>query len=413
MNPSEKGWLLKYLEFRVPSPIILEGADKDADAVLYREIQPTGLLYGHPIHSPFRHPKENRWNNFGKMKVVVLESFFYSSLLKKRDLPTNEDEWTGFYTDTVTSIEPFYEQLNPKVKKKFVIPFLKPEQDKFQLSEKALRKNLFLHSRWDNFWACLFHNSLLFLDTYYFGEWSAGNFHNIKWHKDAIKIMILKVLAAAAHSNNLIASQERNMFYSFLSTANLTKDQSRTLRDHFINGLNLVEIDLRQADTWLLKKYVLELAILMIWSDQKVDEKERMFLIDLCDKLSLNKNELDVSLIAIESFVIENWKEVYFLQTKHSYQLIGETIIARLKKLIVNHRDYFEKKMATLQALQLNNLSLEEMSDEQKEKVKQKLIDIIKQIPDVKVVSLPEKFLSLQVLLKIFPKELIPFNLPD
>jgi uncharacterized membrane protein YebE (DUF533 family) len=142
-----------------------------------------------------------------------------------------------------------------------------------------------------------------------------------------MKVLLLKVISAAAHSNQIIAREEKNMFFTFLSSSNLSKAQSKLAKEAFRDGITLDQIDLRQADTWLLKKYVLELAILMIWADKVVSTEERIFLSKLANQLGFSEEELDTSLIAIESFVIENWKEVYFLQSKHSFQMISETMI--------------------------------------------------------------------------------------
>ncbi|MFQ3212855.1 MAG: hypothetical protein ACJAT1_000148 [Marivirga sp.] len=417
MNPSERGWLEKYLQYRSSTPIQLDRQIiLNEDKLLYKIVQPTGLLYGHPLHSPtLRHPKEQRWNSLGKMKVVLLESFLHSAVLKTQDKPTSIPEWEHFYIETGKSIGHFYATLNPEKHKKSFFSILEKTRDDFKYAEDALRKNLFLKSRWDYFWSSLFQNSLLFLDTYYFGEWKAGRFHNIKWHKDAIKIMVLKVLAAAAHANNLIKREERNMFFSFLSSANLTKGHEKLLKAAFRDGITLEQIDLRQADTWLLKKYVLELAVLMIWSDQKVALKERAFLLKLAALLGFSEIDLEVSLIAIESFVIENWKEVYFLQSKHSYQVIGETILTRLKFVADKNKEAlvlaFQQSKEILQLLEKSKQN--KLGEEEKENLRIQIIDILKRMPELVIIALPDTFLTLAVLLKIIPKELFPTSFLD
>lgn len=255
MNPAEKGWLNEYIKFRGPHPIDLKQYQiQDQDSLLYKIVQPTGLIYGHPIHAPgIQHPKEQRWNSLGKMKIVLLESFLHSASLKQDILPDNEQDWLDFYRDTSQSIGQFYSVLDPQIRKKGLFTFHKPNIEDSRFTEQVLHRRLFLKSRWDNFWASLFQNSLLFLDTYYFGEWRAGKFHNMKWHKDAMKMLLLKVIASAAHANQIIEREERNMFFTFLSSSNLSKSQSKLAKEAFRDGITLDQIDIRQADTWLLK----------------------------------------------------------------------------------------------------------------------------------------------------------------
>ncbi len=409
MNPSERGWLVNYINYRADHPINIASKNiEDKNVLLYKTVQPTGLIYGHPVHSPsLRHPKERRWNSLGKMKVVLLESFFYSALLKGQQLPKTKDEWKSFYWENGQSIGSFYQQLNPTVVKKPFYYFSSPKADPLKQAERALRKNLFLQSRWDYFWASLFHHSLLFLDAYYFGEWRAGKFGNIKWHKDAMKILLLRVLAAAAHSNHIIEREERNMFFSFLTSANLTPGQQRLAKEAFADGITLDEIDLRHADNWLLKKYVLELAILMIWSDQIVTHEERSFLNKLAAKLGFTETELDISLIAIESFVVENWKDVYFMQSKHSFDAISETMLTRLKLLVEDNKANIIQAVSTCEPL--NNLleksNKQVLTADEKEVIRIQLINILRNIPAFDMIALPATFQKLPFLHKILPKE--------
>jgi DnaJ-domain-containing protein 1 len=417
MNPAEKGWLKEYIKFRGPHPIDLNQYQiKDQDSLLYKIVQPTGLIYGHPIHAPgIRHPKEQRWNSLGKMKIVLLESFLHSASLKQEHLPETQHDWQDFYLETSQSIGQFYSVLDPQINKKTFFIFGKPRKDEFRFTEQILHKRLFLKSRWDHFWASLFQNSLLFLDTYYFGEWRAEKFHNMKWHKDAMKILLLKVIAAAAHANQIIEREEKNMFFTFLGSSNLTKSQNKLAKEAFRDGITLDQIDLRQADTWLLKKYVLELAILMIWADKVVSVEERAFLSELARRLGISDEELDISLIAIESFVIENWKEVYFLQSKHSFQVISETIIQRITFVLQKHKDSIAEEIKESKELWylFDKSKTEELSEEEKEKMRIQLIDILKSIPAFVIIALPGSFLTLPLLLKILPKSVFPSGFQD
>jgi len=413
MNPAEKGWLKEYIKFRTPLPIDLnQYSISDQDYLLYKLVQPTGLIYGHPIHAPgIRHPKEQRWNSLSKMKIVLLESFLHSATLKQSSLPESQEDWQDFFLETSQSIGRFYSVLDPKIRKKKLFIFSKPREEGFRFAEQVLHRRLFLKSRWDHFWASLFQNSLLYLDTYYFGEWSAGNFHNMKWHKDAMKMLLLKVIASAAYANQVSERGEKSMFFTFLSSSNLSKSQSKIAKEAFRDGITLDQIDLRQADTWLLKKYVLELAILMIWADKVVGTEQRAFLSKLAKRLGFSEEELDISLIAIESFVIENWKEVYFLQSKHSFQVISDTVVERISGVLDRHKDYIVSEiMDNKELLHLveKSAAAESLSDEEKEEMRALLIDVLKSIPAFVIIALPTSFLTLPNLFRVMPKSIFP-----
>ncbi len=83
MNPSSKGWLKEYLEFRLQ---LLQGLTAEGrkfshpDHSLYRVIQPTGIMYGQPVNV-FDHPLAAQWDEKDRMKILLAESLISSSLL--------------------------------------------------------------------------------------------------------------------------------------------------------------------------------------------------------------------------------------------------------------------------------------------------------------------------------------------
>lgn len=410
MNPSEKGWLKEYLEFRKPHPINLKIYKlKGRDSLLYKIIQPTGLIYGHPIHAPgLKHPKEQRWNSLGKMKIVLLESFFHSALLTSRQHPTTPDEWDNFYEHTAQSIGNFYCHVNPELLSKRLFYFKKVETTDLRYTEKILQRKLFLKTRWDSLWVSLFKNSILFLDTFYFGEWKIGRTQNIKQHKDGMKMMLLKIIAAATHANHILKNQQKNIFFDFLDSYNLSKAQTKLLKEAFREEITIDDIDLSLADTWLLKRFVLELTILMIWADKVVADEERFFLIKLANKLGLKEIDLDISLISIESFVVENWKEVYFLQNKHSYQVVTQMIQQRLTSILNNYRDKIIKEIKQTHHLSelLGKWKYETLSDEEKEQTGTLLQKVLSTIPVFGITEIPASFLQFPQIMKILPKDI-------
>jgi hypothetical protein len=410
MNPSEKGWLKEYLEFRKPHPIKLSGHHlKSRDSLLYKIIQPTGLIYGHPIHAPgLKHPKEQRWNSLGKMKIVLLESFFHSALLTSKQHPSTADEWDNFYEQTTQSIGNFYCHINPELLKKRLFYFKKVKTTDLRYTEKVLQRKLFLKTRWDSLWVSLFKNSLLFLDTFYFGEWKVGRTQNVKKHKDGMKMMLLKIIAAATHANHILKNQQKNVFFDFLDSYNLSKTQTKLLKEAFRDQITVDDIDLHLADTWLLKRFVLELTILMIWADKVVADEERLFLIKLAKKLGLKEIDLDISLISIESFVIANWKEVYFLQNKHSYQVITQMIQQRLVSILSNYKVKLINEIKLTQNLSelLEKWKYETLNEEEKEQTGTLLRKVLFTIPIFRITKIPDSFLQFPQIMKILPKDI-------
>jgi len=172
-------------------------------------------------------------------------------------------------------------------------------------------------------------------------------------------------------------------------------------------------INLPTNNSWLLKKYFLEMAILTIWSDKKVEEKENKFLTRLCKYLDFKDEDLENSMIAIEGFVLEHWEELGYLQNKQDYNEVSERFIRRLTKLAESNKNRIigevreSKKLMEL----LRKAKVGELTEEEKSQIQKLMVTVLKTIPTFVIISLPQRYLTLPVLMKILPSNLFSESL--
>ena len=88
----------------------------------------------------------------------------------------------------------------------------------------------------------------------------------------------------------------------------------------FEEGFAVEDINLPSENSWILKKFFLEIGILTIWADKKVEQAELDFLKRFCHYLGFSDEDLENSMIAIEGFVLEHWEQLEYLQDKQDYQ---------------------------------------------------------------------------------------------
>jgi hypothetical protein len=344
MKPSEKGWLMKYLEFRKQLLIDLSSEIKNAahpEQSLYRVIQPTGLMYGQSIGI-----SENNedWSDKDRMKILLAESLISSSLLFHDKPIKNPDELSGVIMKTLESIGNFYNHVFPELATPAKTLFGR-KKSPLELAEKILDKRIEYSSELNNnFWVQFFHNSLLFLDIFIFGQWIHTNADRIvadffKYEREELRFSVVKVIAAAAHANSEIEPEERRLLEYFLQSAGLPSEKRKEAVKIFEDGIEVEEINLPTNNSWILKKYFLEIAILTIWADKKVEGAEQGFLKRLCNYMSFNDDDLENSMMAIEGFVLEHWNDLDYLQGKQDFQQLSEQFIRRLSKITDNNKN--------------------------------------------------------------------------
>lgn len=421
MIPSQKGWTNQYINLLIRQINSQEKLNVNieqlaSDKRLYTILQPSGLLYGHPIRPSLKFPLNmNSWDDSEKMKVILFDGLINQALLANESEFNSHNDISDCLHDSIPDIVQFYQYglLNGGKSTSFKTDLRKNNHDQL---ESMINDRLLVKSGWgNNFWAGFFQNSLLFLDVFYFGQWFQNkgfttNSDLISEQQEILRLNILQIIAAAAHSNNIIEDEEKALFKFFLQSAKLNSDNERIAKDYLNHHIAIKDIQFNKNDPWIVRKYILELAILTIWADKKIEEDEREFIQLLSGKLGFDDEELESSLLSIESFVISNWDQVHFLQKRHDIFIIKDRFTRRIGN-IVN-----KNKKALLQEIQeskelfglLKKMTKENLSITEKSIVKTQLLDLIKTLPTFVIIALPGTFITLPLLLKILPKEAFP-----
>lgn len=414
MKPQQKGWLQEYLEFRkdLLKDFTLKKKGSHPEHSLYSIIQPTGLMYGQTV-GHIDHPSAKEWSEKDKMKILLAESLISSSLLFYDKPVNNPEELSQVFLKTVENIGNFYNNIFPELATPSKTLFGK-KRSPLELAEKILEKRIDRTSDYKgNFWIYFFHNSLLFLDVFIFGQWIHTNADRIvadffRYEREELRFSIVKVIAAAAHSDKFVDPEERKLFEFFIQGTDLQLDKKKEAIQIFEKGVELESINLPAENSWILKKFFLEIAILTAWADKKVEQAEQEFLKQLCGYLGFSDEDLENSMIAIEGFVLEHWEQLEYLQGKQDYNRVSEHFISRVAKVAEKNKSRLLKEIQDSEDVLrlLKKARTEELSVEESETIRQELIIILKTIPTFVIISLPQRFLTLPMLMKILPKNL-------
>lgn len=422
MKPSEKGWLKEYLDFRKDLLGELTSEKKRSshpEHSLYRLIQPTGLMYGHAVDG-LDHPGLEELDEKDKMKLLLAESLISSALLF-HDKPVKEpEELSRLMTKTLENIAGFYNNVFPELATPSKSLFGK-RKSAIELAEKILDKRIERTAEYSgNFWIQFFHNSLLFLDIFIFGQWIHTNADRIvsdffKYEREELRFSVVKIIAVAAHANNKIEFEERRLLEFFLQSAGLSPDKKKEAIEIFNRGIEVETLNLPTNNSWLLKKYFLEMAILTIWADKKIDDTENTFLIQLCHYLDFKEDDLENSMIAIEGFVLEHWEQLGYLQNKQDYNEVSERFIKRLTRLTENNKSRIVSEVRESKVLMdlLRKAKVSELAEQEKQMVQELMLSVLKTIPTFVIIALPQRYLTLPMLMKILPADIFSETLGD
>jgi len=414
LDPTENGWLAKYIEIRSTIPFSdkvnsIEGKEEK----LYAHLHNSGILYGHPIKLPL--DLELRmldWPVKERMKLILAEAFIATGLIMNPDfigLDTKllEDRFAN-------SIIEFYNNYRPELTKPKLLSF-KRNPSPLNKAEDIFDRRITVKAQWNaDFWRGFFHNILLFVDLIHYIDWintateKRGDLLNrqsfeIRW--DA-----LKLISMATTVDQEVDKTEHKLFNYFVESAEFNKEQRQKAKKLIEKEFEIKDLSINQKHSWLRRKYFLELAILSIWADRKISKKEEDFLMELCEHLGFDDTDRDSSILSVQSFVMNNWERIHFLQEKQNFFILRKHLTERMSKVAKKYVS--EIKMEIHESKDLMSLlklaNTRELSVSEKDQVRQQLFDILKSIPAFVVFALPFSFLTIPVLMKIIPKSAFP-----
>lgn len=414
VNPSNTGWLSRYLEYRKSIfQNFLEDTANDShpEHSMYRLLQPTGIMYGYPVGDD--KDDGSGLTKLNKLKLLMAESLISGSLIYHHQEINNEDDFSDVIMRTVHNIGDFYIKVYPELSVSNRT-FLGKKKSPLEIAEKILEKRVLkTGSKHENFWVSFFDNIILFLDIYFFGRWMHTSSEKtvaefFMQEKEELRFSIVKVMAAAAHANKSIEEEEQALFEFFLKSSHLIPSQKTEAKRSFETGVDLSDIYLPSNNSWLLKKFFLELAILTAWVDRKLEESEMVFLKAFSKKLGFFEEDLENSLLAVEGFILENWDQLKDLQKGHDFEDISSEYLQRIKSTTDRNAIQINDKLqsnAELTKLLLKSKE-ETLTREEEKLLHDGLIGVLKAVPTFVIIGLPTSYLTLPMLLKILPNDL-------
>ena len=411
LDPTEAGWLAKYLEIRREISFDERiNRIENPERKYYACMHDSGFVFGHPIKLPVDLQVDIlQWPLKDRMKVIYAEAFYSACrIFKPEEFKTEKGD------SFLEKLIDFYAVYQPALLKTPLISFRKVS-DPISKAEMIFDRRITVKPQWNaSFWRGFFHNILLFVDVLHFIEWLQNPNQEASRHLRGLgqstRLEILKQIALSASIDLQVNKQEQQLFLFFIESAELSKEKRQEAKNLLQQELSIQDLSRDLYSSWLWKKCLLELSILTLWADRKISVTEETFLLELSQYIDLDEIEMHSSILSVESFVMNNWERIHYLQEKQNFFILRKHLTARMAKVVQKYSGEIAQEIRESKELvRLFQLSSErELSTTEKEKIRKQLFDILKSIPAFVIFVLPFSFLTIPVLLKILPKSVFP-----
>jgi hypothetical protein len=408
--PGAKGWIAKYLQLADSGQIAVgHSVPENVDAQCYNHhlLAQTGIVYGFPTKLLFGHDLEqSKWTVDEKLTVLLFESLLctYMRNTAGQDFSRKafEASLLAFYRNhKVTSVASLLGYL-----------FREPSAEKL---ERILAKRVDVARSISSTksWMSYLSNAFIYLDVVLFDEFLRSGSES-KLDYQQLALLALAIISLAAYSDGEVEETERSIFEAFLVSADLDSDEREIAKLRFKEGTSLNELTAFRIDNWQFRRYLLDLSALTIYSNHDALDDEKAFLSELTGWLGLTEDDLDEALVSSQQFVIQNNHHVSFLQDASAVELMVENISRRWVKILGRNKDKLATELRQSKELVhlIRKSAREELSKEEKEKVKTQFMDIVKTMPALAIFLLPGGALLLPLVLRVIPT-LVPSAFRD
>ncbi len=156
----------------------------------------------------------------------------------------------------------------------------------------------------------------------------------------------------------------------------------------------------------VIQKYLLDLCCMAVKDDFKVEPNELHFINTLVKQLGLAPEQGPLALQLLDEFLIANKNTVNIFNQEHPVQHFYKQTSQTVERLILRNKSRIVNELSESGELLrlLGQSTLRDLNDDEKERVKDQLIDMFKSIPSLTIFLLPGGSLLLPLFIKFIPK---------
>jgi hypothetical protein len=388
INPSAIGWIDKFFIEQESTEQVIFLSEQS----FYLKTRATGFIFGHIISFDTSKPipiKDRLAEEISK--IGMLNTLYQMFCLIKQD--TDKDK---FINEAVA----FYNLLTPKG--------FNPLQKMLPSSSESNKLEKIIHDRvqtnedlFSKSFSHVITNALLFVDVLAFKKYLEKGSLPEKY-LNRIEEIVVSIISLSLKSKTGISFHDDLLQKLFESSVRYTKFSDKQI-------LSIQDLDLSFLENDLEKFYVIDLAGISLWSDEKVENEERYFLFKLGEKLNISERFIIESIDFINDFIIKYKNEIpYFNNSnpvKNFYDHTTESVVVLINR---NKKRLVKEVSQSKELMQLLAKSThKELDKEEKKKIKSQLLDICKTVPSLTIFLLPGGSLLLPILIKFIP-QLLP-----
>ncbi|MFX0556686.1 LETM1-related biofilm-associated protein [Maribacter sp. CXY002] len=390
MNPSATGWIEKFGSLVTKHQSLYPNFEK-----LYIDLKENGFVYGINVGIPSFITPNHKLSEDEKGKINLLSALYFTYQLE-----TLQTDFHSF----VEEIFKFYKSLEVNTVS-FLGKLFTGSKTSNKL-EKVLESRVYLE---DNIISKTFNsfitNSLLFVDVLLFRTYLT-NTKNIVQHAQRLEYLAINITYHALNSKEMNKKDEK-LAQLLASSLTYITSESKQFDGSYRKQL------LANESIWE-NQYLLDMACLTVWEDHSLEYQESEFIYGIGKDLGLEDEVIRTSLTDVTHFFAKNSATIPILKEQNLAVQFYDSMGRLVNRLILRNSKRLQKELSESAELVtlLSKSTLRDLSEEERKKVQEQLLDIFKSIPSLAIFLLPGGAVLLPIFIKLIPK-LLPSSFDE
>ena len=388
MNPSSAGWINKFIkEFEKTSL----WSPFDSDLAFYTALKSSGFIYGMSLSSignKVVSPLQLTQEEF--TKINLLHSLLYCYF---KAHPDHE------YPQAIEKVVAFYQQIGKG--KPGLLQKLSFSKSPTENLEAIINARLHENGHIENTEiTSLFTYVLLYIDVLTFHNYVRDSATKLKENFETLELMAVQSCAWS------LESKEKPKKYDLVVIDMLQSALNTPIAFASASGQTLTTQIQSLGD--LAKQFFVDVCCLGIWDDKVLDAQEIDFLDHYEHRIGFAKDRAKHSLEDLREFSQQHATKIKLFEHANPIKHLYKTSSDMVKLMILRNKNRLIKELLESgELLKLLTLStVRDLNPEEKQKVKEQLLDVCKTIPSLTLFLLPGGSLLLPIMVKLIPKML-------
>lgn len=386
MNPSATDWIPKFLNLL---NLNIKHEASLATSIFYSKLKATGFIYGNTVKTLSAISNASLQLTKEEMTKINLLHSLLHVYYSQND--------SGDSKIAIQKINAFYNAQEPD--KKSFFSKLKFTKSESQILEKIIAARIQESSgvlKGNN--SALLTYAFLYVDVLAFGRWLT-NSNEIKQYISDFESVAIQLSFKALKSKEKKKKYDLLLIDLFEASTEYASENVK-ISTHSFTTQNFSERTTEE------KKYLLDLCCIAVWDDYEMDVSEFEYLKKLTEHFALPEIALTEAIQDIKNFTEASAKKVKLFTHTNPVKRFYKQSVATVKLLILRNKNRLvQELLESGELVKLLSLStVQDLSEEQKKKVKEQLLDICKTIPSLTIFLLPGGTVLLPLLVKFIPK---------